>query len=115
MANVNRLTAGVASVIAAALIAGGASSAAWAGYFSFSDMGATVTVSGNTIILRDSADDGYFVSSNYKFDGGVSERGIANKLGYGQTVTGTAPSAITAARACHSRWLAPMACGAWRY
>lgn len=104
-------------VFSAVLIAGASLTApAMAGSWTHSDMGGTVTVSAKTLSLRDSADDGRFVTSEYRFNNGNSSAGLSNKAGYGRTTSVTQSSNITNDKICRSNLYAlPVDCGSWRW
>lgn len=78
-------------------------------------MGGQVTVTDATISLKDTGNDGRFVSTEFKYNAGRSSSGLSNKLGYGTTTSATVSSNITNAKICISNTLSPMDCGSWRY
>ncbi|WP_216402517.1 hypothetical protein [Arcanobacterium phocae] len=78
--------------------------------------GQYTNTSGSFISIKDNAGEGKFPAVNYKYDGGTNQDGLANKSGYGTTVTKYAPSKITAIQPCLSRSAPfPMGCGDWIY
>lgn len=101
------------SVLASAALVMGIASTASALTYSGSKYGQYTWTSGNFISLTDNAGDDRFPSTNYKYNGGTSQGGLANKSGYNTTVTRYAPSTITAIQPCLSRWAQPMECGGW--
>lgn len=104
------LTAGLAAIV----MMMGATSAASALSYNGSKFGQYTYTSGSFISIKDNAADGRFPAVNYKYDGGTKQAGLANKHGYGATVTKHAPSRITAIQPCLSRPAPqPMDCGGW--
>lgn len=102
-----------AALLSTALLGGLAP--AMAGSWTHSDMGGTVTVSGQTIWLKDSVDDGRFVSVHYVYDDSQSRGSFANKEGYGKSVGITELTNINNDKICRSRWFGPMQCGGWKF
>ncbi|NHT17226.1 hypothetical protein [Cellulomonas sp. IC4_254] len=100
-------------LLAGALFTGAMSAPALA--WTYSSMGGQVTVSGPTISLKDTGNDGRFVSTEFKYNSGRSSSGLSNKLGYGNSTSATVSSDITNAKICISNTLSPMDCGSWRY
>lgn len=89
---------------------------AFAGSWTVNAKGGQTVVSGSTISLKDTGDEGRFVGVNYRYDNGQTQTGFSNKNGYGYTVSKTAPSTITNSQNCISRGFPlPMDCGAWRW
>lgn len=104
------LTVGLAVIIMVMGVASTASALSYKG----TKYGQYTYTSGSFISIKDNAGDGRFPAVRYKYDGGTKEAGLANKSGYGTTVTKYAPSKITAIRPCLSRTAPlPMVCGAW--
>ncbi len=103
----------VLTAIAFLMVAGSAASAI---SYSGSKYGQYTYTSGTFISIKDNAADGRFPVVRYKYAGGTQEAAIANKHGYGATVTKNAPSKITAIRPCISRPAPqPVECGGWIY
>lgn len=94
---------------------GGGVAPALGASWTHSSMGGTVTVSGRTISLKDSVDDGRFVSAHYVYDNSQSRGSLSNKRGYGKSVAVSELTNINNDKICRSRWLQPMECGAWKY
>jgi len=111
----NKTLRRIVTGIAAVMVLGGtltAQAQAW----TWTSMGGTVTVSGKTISLRDSGNDGHFVTTEYRHNGGASTSGLANKLGYGKTTSATMSTNITNAKVCKSGGgVLPVDCGRWYY
>jgi len=106
----NRIAAiGAAAVLSATMAA---PAMAW----THTSMGGKVTVSGRTIWLRDNAADGRFVTTEYRHNNGLTTSGLANKNGYGTTVSATQKTNITNAKICRSNpGPVPVDCGRWRF
>ncbi|MDY5403808.1 MAG: hypothetical protein SPG34_05670 [Trueperella sp.] len=92
----------------------GVASTASALSYTGSKYGQYTYTSGSFISIKDNGGDGKLSAVNYKYDGGTRQAGLANKNGYGATVTKYAPSTITAIQPCISRPAPmPMDCGGW--
>lgn len=103
-------TAGLAAIVMVMGVASTASALTYSG----TKYGQYTYTSGSFISIKDNAGDGKFPAVNYKYDGGTKQAGLANKSGYGTTVTKYAPSKITAIQPCLSRsGPLPMDCGGW--
>ena len=102
------LNAGLAAIVAVMGVASTASALSYTG----SKYGQYAYTSGSFVSIKDN--DGKLSAVNYKYDGGTRQAGLANKNGYGSTVSKYAPSTITAIQPCISR-PAPMSmdCGGW--
>lgn len=103
------------AVLSIALLGLSLGTPAVAGSWTHSSTGGYVTVSGPMISLKDSVDDGRFVSVHYVYDDHSSRGSFANKLGYGKTLTATEMTDINNDKIYRSRWLKPMECGAWKF
>jgi len=108
-----RFTAAVVSL----LVLGGAGAApAFAAEWTHNDNGGTVTVKDKKISLKDSADDGRFVTTEYRYNGGASSAALANKAGYNTTTSVTQTTNITNDKICRSQTFPlPMDCGSWKF
>ncbi|ACV08416.1 hypothetical protein [Jonesia denitrificans] len=104
----------LATIAIVALLATGATSAQALSYTG-TKYGSSIFTSGSYLSIKDNKNDGQFPSVNYKYAGGTKQGGIANKNGYGVTLSFNAPSSITAIQPCISRTALPMSCGSWIY
>ncbi len=92
------------------------SAPSFASEWTFDDNGGSISVSGPTLTLTDSVDDGRFVSAEYKFNDGMNSGGLANKRGFNTTVSVTEQTDITNAKICRSNpFPVPMDCGRWKF
>lgn len=106
------------ALVATAILAftGSITAPAISGEWTHTSMGGKVTVSGPTLHLRDNAKDGRFVTSEYRYNNGNSTSAIANKAGYGKTVSVTQSSNITNSKICRSQTFPlPVDCGSWKF
>ncbi|WP_460997598.1 hypothetical protein [Trueperella pyogenes] len=86
-----------------------------AGSWTHTSTGGYVTVSGSMISLKDSADDGKFVSVHYAYDGHSLCGSFANKLGYGKTITAAEMTDVNNDKIRRSHWLRPAEYGSWEF
>lgn len=106
----------VAACIAGACVAFSMSAPAMAGSWTHTSMGGKVTVSAKTIKLKDNAADNKFVTTEFKYNSGQSNKSLANKLGYGTTTSASVSSNITNDKICRSNPAPlPVDCGSWKH
>lgn len=105
-----------AAVVSLLILGASGAAPALAAEWTHSDNGGKVTVSGKKISLKDTGDDGRFVTTEYRYNGGQSSGGLANKAGYGTTTSVTQTSDITNDKICRSQTFPlPMDCGSWKF
>ncbi len=114
MSGIKRKLLGAA--VTSVLVLGSGAAPALAGEWTHEDNGGKVTVSGKKISLKDTGDDGRFVTTEYRFNDGKSSAGLANKAGYGTTASVTQTSNITNDKICRSQTFPlPVNCGSWKF